>query len=281
MSDMFGGQESAAVEAASGSEKPLTDEERALLQRLLSDPFSLPQQFKTWLVAYLEGSDILLARSSIQGLGDLLGSGGGSGILGLLPAGCVFPYGGTDEPTGAKLCNGQLLSRTGFKRLFDAIGTIYGAGDGSTTFAVPDLRRRLLFGAGSGIGHGTSDGRAETSRHVNHKHWFGQTSNGGGGHSHGWSGSVGNAGNHDHGPGGGGGFAKASGSTAALGSGGTSRYLVTDYTSGTDTRGDHGHSVSGSVGGVGDHDHYVQGDTSGDYDYDRPAFLTVGFIINY
>ena len=69
MSDMFGGQESAAVEAASGSEKPLTDEERALLQRLLSDPFSIPQQFKTWLVAYLEGSDMLLARSSIQGLG--------------------------------------------------------------------------------------------------------------------------------------------------------------------------------------------------------------------
>jgi microcystin-dependent protein len=260
MSDVFGGQESAALESASGSERPLTDEERALLQRLLSDPFSIPQQFKTWMVSYLEGSDMLLARSSVQGLTDLLGSGGGSGILGLLPAGIIFPFGGAAEPTGAKLCNGQLLSRAGFKRLFDVIGTIYGAGDGSTTFAVPDLRRRVPYGAGVSTPHGGSDGKAEASRSIDHHHHLTDTKGL----------SISGVGDHSH----------------TLGLNLVKAINAADsdlaYTvptgqgtnpSGSGSSGAGGHSHGGSV--------TIDADTTGGFENNHPSFLTVGFIINY
>lgn len=46
------------------------------------------------------------------------------------------------EPLGWLRCSGQAVSRTTFDDLFAAIGTVYGVGDGSTTFNVPDLRGR-------------------------------------------------------------------------------------------------------------------------------------------
>jgi microcystin-dependent protein len=49
-------------------------------------------------------------------------------------------------PTGWLFCAGQAVSRTTFSALFSAIGTTYGAGDGSTTFNVPDLRGRTIAG---------------------------------------------------------------------------------------------------------------------------------------
>lgn len=52
----------------------------------------------------------------------------------------------TALPDGWESCYGQALSRTDFADLFAAIGTVYGVGDGSTTFNVPDLRRRFLAG---------------------------------------------------------------------------------------------------------------------------------------
>lgn len=51
-----------------GDDRPLNAREYQLLQRLLSDPFSLPMSFKTWLVGYLETSDLSLPMSSIMGL---------------------------------------------------------------------------------------------------------------------------------------------------------------------------------------------------------------------
>lgn len=49
-------------------------------------------------------------------------------------------------------CNGAAVSRTTYAVLFAKIGTAYGAGDGSTTFNVPDIRGRTLIGAGTGSG---------------------------------------------------------------------------------------------------------------------------------
>lgn len=63
-----------------------------------------------------------------------------------LPAGIIIPFAGTVEPSGWLLCYGQAVSRTTYAVLFAAIGTTYGAGDGSTTFAVPDLRGRAPVG---------------------------------------------------------------------------------------------------------------------------------------
>lgn len=53
---------------------------------------------------------------------------------------------------GALLCDGTAYSRTTYAALFAAIGTTYGAGDGSTTFNVPDLRGRVIVAAGAGAG---------------------------------------------------------------------------------------------------------------------------------
>ena len=51
-----------------------------------------------------------------------------------------------EVPTGWLQCNGAAVSRTTYARLFKKIGTKYGAGDGSTTFNLPDLQHRVLEG---------------------------------------------------------------------------------------------------------------------------------------
>lgn len=61
--------------------------------------------------------------------------------------GVIIPFAGTSVPTGYLLCNGAAVSRTDYANLFAAIGTLYGAGDGSTTFNLPDARDRVLQGA--------------------------------------------------------------------------------------------------------------------------------------
>lgn len=67
-------------------------------------------------------------------------SGGGSGALYAdNPIGSIVPYGGTTAPSGWLTCNGRAVNRSTYKDLFDVIGTSYGAGDGSTTFNLPDL----------------------------------------------------------------------------------------------------------------------------------------------
>ncbi|MFZ5791863.1 MAG: tail fiber protein [Pseudomonadota bacterium] len=61
-------------------------------------------------------------------------------------------YAGAVAPSGWLLCDGAAISRTTYASLFAVTGTIYGAGDGSTTFNIPDLRGRAPIGAGTGAG---------------------------------------------------------------------------------------------------------------------------------
>lgn len=63
-----------------------------------------------------------------------------------VPPGVVFAYAGASAPTGYLLCFGQDVSRATFAALFDAVGTTYGPGDGSTTFTLPDCRGRVEAG---------------------------------------------------------------------------------------------------------------------------------------
>lgn len=58
---------------------------------------------------------------------------------GLVPAGATIPYAGASTPTGWLLCTGGAFSRTTYARLFNAIGTVHGTGDGVSTFNVPNL----------------------------------------------------------------------------------------------------------------------------------------------
>lgn len=71
---------------------------------------------------------------------------GASAVGGMAPTGAVLPFAGSTAPTGWLLCFGQAVSRTTFARLFNALGTTYGTGDGSTTFTLPDLRGRVAAG---------------------------------------------------------------------------------------------------------------------------------------
>lgn len=64
----------------------------------------------------------------------------------MCPPGVMMPYAGSSAPSGWLMAAGQAISRTTYAALFAAIGTVYGAGDGSTTFNVPDLRGRAIFG---------------------------------------------------------------------------------------------------------------------------------------
>lgn len=64
----------------------------------------------------------------------------------MCPAGMLAPYAGSTAPDGWLLCAGQAVSRTTYAGLFSVISTIYGAGDNSTTFNIPDLRGRGAVG---------------------------------------------------------------------------------------------------------------------------------------
>ena len=75
--------------------------------------------------------------------------------------GKIDMYAGASAPAGWLICNGQAVSRTKYSRLFDVIGTAYGAGDGSTTFNLPNLQGRVPIGVSSSHAL-ASTGGAET-----------------------------------------------------------------------------------------------------------------------
>lgn len=167
------GLRSSAGRVGPADDRPLTEQEFQLLQRLLSDPFSFPIQYKTWLVSYLETSDLSLPISAIQGLTAILGIAGvGGGTLGILPAGIILPFGGVSAPQGSLLCNGASYSRIEQDRLWKAIGGAFGTPNAST-FNVPDIQERVPVGRGVRSGYtavGQSEGRAAGARGVEHHH---------------------------------------------------------------------------------------------------------------
>lgn len=72
-----------------------------------------------------------------------------------VPSGAVMDFAMNSAPAGWLACDGSAVSRTTYAALFAAIGTTWGAGDGSTTFNVPDMRGYFRRGAGT-----NSDGTA-------------------------------------------------------------------------------------------------------------------------
>jgi microcystin-dependent protein len=65
------------------------------------------------------------------------------------PIGAVSIFAGTVAPEGWLLCDGSEISRSTYSNLFNVIGTAYGAGDGSTTFNLPDMRHAVPVGIDS------------------------------------------------------------------------------------------------------------------------------------
>ena len=76
--------------------------------------------------------------------------GDGTNLTGAMPTGAIIPYAVTAAPTGFVLCNGAALSRSTYSTLFAVVSSLYGDGDGSSTFNVPDLRGRFIGGWDAG-----------------------------------------------------------------------------------------------------------------------------------
>lgn len=144
------------------------------IQTATGNTYSLPAGFQAALICDgLNHSDAVTFISGALQVGGAISAnqftasggalpigGGGTGATtvagayaNLAPPGVMQLYCGTGSiPTGWYEANGALVSRTGDGPLFGAIGVTFGAGDGSTTFALPDFRGRVAIGAGTGAG---------------------------------------------------------------------------------------------------------------------------------
>jgi microcystin-dependent protein len=70
----------------------------------------------------------------------------------------ISAFASSAAPSGWLECNGQAVSRSTYSKLYSSIGTTFGAGDGSTTFNIPDLRGEFIRGWSHGRS-GVDDGR--------------------------------------------------------------------------------------------------------------------------
>ena len=123
------------------------------------------------------------------------------------PAGALMPFAGAAAPAGYLACDGSAVSRTTYAALYAAIGTTYGAGDGSTTFNLPDLERRAIVGAGGSATSTLANTVGATGGEESHaltvaempSHNHAGATFAAGGHSHGAGTYVAaNAGSHRH-----------------------------------------------------------------------------------
>lgn len=91
-----------------------------------------------------------------------------------VPSGIVANFGASTAPTGWLECNGAAVSRAAYAKLFSVIGTTWGAGDGSTTFNLPDARGYVLRGwdHGSGVDPARSFATTQQDEYKAHAHLF-------------------------------------------------------------------------------------------------------------
>jgi microcystin-dependent protein len=269
--------------------------ERELMQRMLAEVTEFPLEFRNWMKRFIVDT---VNDSKSEG-----GSGPG-GATGFNPAdwvpGIIVPVANATAPSYSLACDGALVSRTTYAALFVAIQHTWklpADTDDGATFRLPDLRDRAPYGKGTTLGIGATDGRALGSRGPTHHHALNLNTNNAGSHSHGGSvsgdgshghsGSTSQNGDHAHGPGAGQQmFACGQETTAALGSGGSVRYIVGGFAGVTSVDGQHGHTIDLGGGGHGhtissdgNHLHNVTGNTTGGGGQDTPGYAGVYYVI--
>lgn len=121
----------------------------------------------------------------------LKGDGTWGEVANPFPSGIIMGYSGSTVPDGWLWCDGSAISRTTYASLFNVIGISYGAGDGSTTFNLPDLRNRVLEG-----GNDMGDLRYISAGLPSYIHSHSGTTNQAGNHTH--TLTTSNAGGHTH-----------------------------------------------------------------------------------
>lgn len=93
--------------------------------------------------------DPTISKYRVLGIGGIDQVARNAAAAAVIPPGVVHEYEGIVAPAGYLMCDGSAVSRTNYSALFAVIGTKHGAGDGSTTFNVPDRRDRMPIGAGT------------------------------------------------------------------------------------------------------------------------------------
>lgn len=190
------------------------------------------------------------------------GSVNGLALTGL--RGAITAYAGATAPSGFLLCDGSAVSRTTYADLFAITGVLYGAGNGTTTFNLPDLRGRVAVGVdnmgGSDAGRlssantlGTAGG-AEThtlsaAETPSHTHSFSAATSTDGAHTHSTKGEDGD------------GIAGSANTYHVSGSGAQTGASA----------GSHSHTVSGTTGSAG----------SGGAHNNMQPFITLNYIIKF
>lgn len=105
-------------------------------------PASLDFSVPYWLGVSINAGSELMPRTQFASVGTAFMA---KKVI-ELPAGMISAFAMPTAPTGWLACNGQAISRQTYADLFAAIGTMYGAGDGATTFNIPDYRGYFLRG---------------------------------------------------------------------------------------------------------------------------------------
>jgi phage-related tail fiber protein len=95
-----------------------------------------------------------------------------SDLAKIVPPGTVIYVAMSSAPDGYLKCNGAAISRSTYTALFNAIGTTFGAGNGSSTFNVPDLRGEFIRGwdNGRGVDSGRALGSGQGHAFASHNH---------------------------------------------------------------------------------------------------------------
>jgi microcystin-dependent protein len=185
--------------------------------------------------------------------------------LAFVPVGVMMEWPTATAPTGWLLCDGSQVSRVTYNALFNVMGTTYGAGDGSTTFTLPDFRGKFAL---TKAASGTGSSLGSTGGSIDHTHTGGTisgstgsaspTTDSQGSHAHG--GSTGSGGDHSHG-----GSTGSSGPSTGTPSSSTN---LSNSALGSDfsvADGNHTHSVnshSHSISSSGSHSHTISNDGS-------------------
>lgn len=95
-------------------------------------------------------------RSNVFLQATITGATSSQSVAPLIPAGVVVAWAGSSAPDGWLICDGTAISRTTYAALWNLCSTTFGAGDNSTTFNIPNLQGRAVYGTSTNIARGAT-----------------------------------------------------------------------------------------------------------------------------